>query len=51
MVHVTVDDAGALDNHAPLLANGAGHEITGAGGLLNAVENAVHGDHVPFHNP
>lgn len=51
MVHVTDDDDGALDNHAPSVANGAGHETTGAGGVLNAVENVVQGDHVPFQKP
>lgn len=50
-VHVTVDDDGALDNHVPSVANGAGHETTGTGGALNAVVKLLHGDHVPFHNP
>ena len=37
MVQVTVGDDGALGSHVPSAANGAGHEITGTGGLLKAV--------------
>jgi len=37
MLHVTVGDDGALGSHVPSVANGAGHEMTGAGGLLKAV--------------